>query len=101
LDLLPARAAELVERRRAAFGTDVLLHQADAVDPPVEAGAAGVLEVQVVALGAGDLEATQAAVDADAVVVADDVILGPELGAARPARGGRRGAWPRRTRPPG
>ena len=82
LDPLPARAAELVERRRRAVGADVLLHQVDAVDRQVEPVAAGVLEVEVVALGAGHLQVPQAAVDADAVIDVHDVVVRLELAEA-------------------
>ena len=78
-DLLPAGAAELVERRRGAVGADVLLHQADAIDRQVQPVAAGVVEMQVVAFGVGDLEMLEAAVAADAVIDVHDEVVRLQL----------------------
>jgi hypothetical protein len=79
LDALPRRAAELVERRRPAVGRDVALHDVDAIDRDVEPIAALVLEVEVVALGAGDLHVSKPAIGADAVVDVHDEVVGLEL----------------------
>src|SRR4029079_10006361 len=84
LDALPRRAAELVERGlRVAAAADVLLDEVDAVDGQVQAVAGGVLEVEVVALGARDREVLEAAVEPDTVIDVDDVVVGLELGEAR------------------
>ena len=55
LDALPGAAAEFVERRRRGVGAQVALHQVDAVDGEIEAVAARILEVQVVAFRVRDL----------------------------------------------
>ena len=80
LDALPRGAAQLVERRGGTVGAHVALHQVDAVDGQVEAVAAGVLEVEVVALRVRHLHVAEPAVDADAVVDVDHVVVGLELG---------------------
>src|SRR5262249_14343514 len=78
------RAAELVERRLGTVAAaDVLLDEVDAVDRHVHAVAALVLEMQEVALGVGDVQVLQAAIEPDAVIDVHHEIAALELGEAR------------------
>ena len=97
LDALPRRAAELVEPRARRLRADVVLDEVDAVDREIEPVAARVLEVEIVAFRVRDVQVAQAAVEPDAVIDVDDVVVGLELGdrARRRPTPTRR---PRRTR---
>ena len=97
LGLLPAVAAEPVERRRLAAG--VVADGVDLVGRDVELVVALVLEQQVVALDAADGPLDHAGVAGDAVLVVHDVVAGLEVVEEALARraGGRRAArWARR-----
>src|SRR5262249_109973 len=84
LDALPRRAAELVERWLGPVAAaDVLAHQIDAVDRHVHAVAALILEGEEVALGVGDVQVLQAAIEPDAMVDVHDEVAALELGEAR------------------
>ena len=82
LDELPGLAAELRERRRGAVGADVARDLADLLVRDVEPVVAPEREEEVVARDAGHRLRLEAEELADAVVLVDDVIAGPEVGEA-------------------
>ena len=130
LHRLPARAAELGERRVVAAGADVARDLRELVDRHEDLVRALELEVQVVAGDAGDGLGVEAGEAREPVVLVDDDVAGAQVGeasaggrgrgasAARPGRGGgsacargsrrasaagrrsRRAGWPRRRRAP-
>jgi hypothetical protein len=69
LGLLPGHAAEAVDARHVAVRARVALHQIEAVHGQEETRIVDVLEAQEFALDTAQLEAHQAAVDADAVLL--------------------------------
>ena len=97
LDLVPARAAELGERRRAAVGAEVAADLRQLVDRHEDLVVALELEVQVVAGDAGDGLGVEPGEASDAVVLVDDVVAGAQVGEASAAgrgRGARAGSRP-------
>ena len=82
LDLVPARAAELGERRRAAVGAEVAADLRQLVDRHEDLVVALELEVQVVAGDAGDGLGVEAREARDPVVLVDDVVAGAQVGEA-------------------
>ena len=82
LDLVPARAAELGERRRVAVGADVARDLRQLVDRHEDLVVALELEVQVVARDAADGLRVEAGEARDAVVLVDDVVAGAQVGEA-------------------
>ena len=100
LHRLPARAAELGERRVLAAGADVARDLRELVDRHEDAVGALELEVEVVARDAGDGLGVEAGEAREAVVLVDDDVAGAEVGeraeqaaapcasGARPGRGG-------------
>ena len=101
-DLFPGRAAQTVERRLGAVAADVFLHHVDAVHRQIHAIAAGVLQVEKFAFDARDLEKLEAAINADAMVEMDDVIVLLQLAQAGEKMAritlGRRAGWRLRVR---
>ena len=85
LDLVPARAAELGQRRRAAVGAQVAADLRQLVDRHEDLVVALELEVQVVAGDAGDGLGVEAGEARDAVVLVDDVVAGAQVGEASAA----------------
>jgi len=81
--LLPALPAELVEPRRVTLGTDVALHQVQAIHRHEETVAAFVFETQELALelraGAAQIERDEPAVDADPVFGVHERVAGLQL----------------------
>ena len=82
LDRLPARAAELGQRRVRAAGADVAADLGQLVDGDEHAVRARVLEVQVVAGDAGHRLGVEAGEAGDPVVLVDDDVAGAQVGEA-------------------
>src|SRR6185437_13611941 len=72
LERVPARAAELGQRRVGAVGADVTADLRELVDREEDLVVALVLEVEVVARDAGDGLGVKAREAGDAVVLVDD-----------------------------
>ena len=89
LHRLPARAAELGQRRVLAAGADVARDLRELVGGHEDAVVALVLEVEVVARHAGHGLGVEAREARDAVVLVDDDVAGAQVGegAQRPRRG--------------
>ena len=77
LDRVPARAAELRQRRVRAAGADVAADLRELVDGDEHAVRARVLEVQVVPRDAGDRLRVEAREPRQPVVLVDDDVAGP------------------------
>src|SRR5205085_9862451 len=76
---LPLSSADPADRRRSSLAADVALNPVDLVGWHVERIAAGVLDVEIVSLGAIDLPLHQPAVDADSVMDVDHEIVLPQV----------------------
>ena len=75
------------QRRPVLAGPDVAGHAVDLLDRDVQPVAVGVLQLQVLALGAVDATTHQARELCDAMLDVDDVAAGLEIGEERLARG--------------
>src|SRR3989442_13570983 len=80
LEKRPRLAAELRERRRLRFGSDVARHLADLLVRDVEPVVAPEAEEEVVAPDARDLLRLEAEELADSVVLVDDVVAAAQVG---------------------
>ncbi len=88
--LLPGVRAQLVERGQLGAGLGELLDEVEVLDRHEQLVAVAVVELDELPALALDLDAAQAAEDADAVIRVDDVVAGLEvleLGEEGPARG--------------
>ena len=94
LHRVPARAAELGERRVGAAGADVARDLRELLARDEDAVVALVLEVEVVARDAGDRLGLEAGEAREAVVLVDDDVARAQVGerAQRAAAGAGRGA---------
>ena len=81
-DFFPGGAAQPVEGRLRAVAADVFLHHVDAVHRQIKPVARFIFEMEKLALDTGDLEKFKAAINADAMVQMDDVIVLLELAQA-------------------
>ena len=82
LDRLPARAAELRQRRMRPARADVAADLGQLVDGDEHAVRAGVLEIQVIARDAGHRLGVEAGEARDAVVLVHDDVAGAQIGEA-------------------
>ena len=99
LDRLPARAAELRQRRMGAAGADVAADLGELVDRHEHPVRARVLQVQVVARDAGHGLRVEPGEAGDPVVLVDDDVAGAQVGeAAQHARAGGARSGARRAR---
>ena len=80
LELVPARAAELGQRRVRAVGADVARDLRELVDRQEDLVGARVLEVEVVARDAGDGLGVEAGEARDPVVLVDDDVARAQVG---------------------
>ena len=79
LDLVPAAAAQPVERGPRALGARVLLHAVEGVDGHLELVAALVDEDHELAREAAEVEGLEALEAADAVVLVDDEVADAQV----------------------
>ena len=105
LDRVPARAAELGQRRVRAAGADEAADLRELVDGHEHAVGARVLEIQVVARDLRDRLGVEAGEPGDPVVLVDDDVAGAQVGEAaqhaapaRPVAGARRARRRRNSR---